>query len=459
MRGATCFSGIGAPEVAMPDVEWIWHSDIEPFPCAVIAERHPSNQNLGDILAPDFIDRAKAMGPLDIMVGGPPCQAFSIAGLRGSMSDPRGNLSLRWVQVLHAIRPSIAITENVPGWLNTADNAFGCFLAGVVGADAPLVSPAEQGRWPNHGMVAGPLARAAWRILNAQYCRTREFPWAVPQRRRRVFVVVDFGAGIVDPAAVLFDRESLLGNPAPRREAGERPAPTLAARTRGGGGLGTDFDLDGGQTPICEDDWPIAFPAEMSSTQAASTENLSTALSVKHTTAIAFNAKDHGGDAQNEVSPTLRAGGHTGGHANAGAMPAVAFKPGSSADARSIGAQEEVACTLEAGGGGNNRQAVAIQDIRGIDKAQNGKGWSESETSYTVDTKATQGVAQDWQVRRLTPRECERLQGFPDDFTLIPWRGKPAEECPDGPRYKALGNSMAVNVIQWIWHRIKESKA
>lgn len=244
MRGATCFSGIGAPEVAMPHIDWIWHSEIEPFPCAVMAHRHPNNQNLGDILAPDFIDRAKALGPLDIMVGGPPCQAFSIAGLRQSLADPRGNLSLRWVQVLHAIRPSIAITENVPGWLSTADNAFGCFLAGIVGADAPLNSPLERGRWPNHGMVSGPLARAAWRVLDAQYVRTRAFPWAVPQRRRRVFVVISFGTSGIDPASVLFDRESLRGNPAPRREAGERPSAPFECGPQGGSFTNVSPTLD-----------------------------------------------------------------------------------------------------------------------------------------------------------------------------------------------------------------------
>lgn len=650
MRGATCFSGIGAPEVAMPWVDWVWHSEIEPFPCAVMAHRHPSNTNLGDVLAPDFIERAKALGPLDIMVGGPPCQSFSIAGLRGSLSDPRGNLTLRWVQVLHAIRPSIAITENVPGWLSTSDNAFGCFLAGIVGADAPLNSPYERGRWPNHGMVAGPLARAAWRVLDAQYVRTRSFPWAVPQRRRRVFVVISFGASGIDPAAVLFDRQSMFGNPAPRRETGQGIAAdaqsgaasggrhlssafrwqneqagiveddcAASLRAKGtttdersvgayvaqGGRLGTDFDCDGGliagtewpasvaptlnahfgekqgledqhirggaaysspavanpltarmhkginttadegQTPIITHGGgfdganvahalrgegfdaskdgtgrgtplvPVAIhsdaigrdgisktagadaagvvrkrnagmgiaddgsmyslttghPHAIAIQERAVSENpdagpdgkgwrddgaaytlearsvtqsvafcqntcdevrlfgddgqtvgaLSAEPGMKQTCYVAFTAKDHGGDAVEGISPTLRAGGHSSSHANAGVMPAIAFKPGSSADARSIGAQEEVACTLEGGGGGNNRQ----------------------------------GIAAEWGVRRLTPTECARLQGFPDDWARIPWRGKAAEDCPDGPQYKAYGNSMACNVVGWIGDRIQ----
>jgi DNA (cytosine-5)-methyltransferase 1 len=100
-------------------------------------------------------------------------------------------------------------------------------------------------------------------------------------------------------------------------------------------------------------------------------------------------------------------------------------------------------------------QPIAIQDVRGMDKAQNGKGWSEDGTAYTLDAIESVGtVFQAMQVRRLTPTECERLQGFPDGYTAIPWRNKPAEECPDGPRYKALGNSWAVPVVRWIGERI-----
>lgn len=520
MRGATCFSGIGAPEIAMPHIDWIWHSEIEPFPCAVMAARHPNNQNLGDILAPDFIERAKALGRLDIMVGGPPCQAFSIAGLRGSLSDPRGNLSLRWVQVLHAIRPSIAVTENVPGWLSTADNAFGCFLAGIVGADAPLNSPLERGRWPNHGMVSGPLARAAWRVLDAQYVRTRSFPWAVPQRRRRVFVVISFGATGIDPAAVLFDRESLRGNPAPRREAGEStPANAGSGAASGGGSVGSAFRCQNEQAGIVEDDCAASLRAKGTTTDERSVgayvaaarmvafgesvdDGAASAMKARdfkdatdlvahalrgegfdasedgtgrgtpivpvaiHSDAIgrdgisktagadaagvvrkhdaglgiiddgsvyslttgqphvvAFTAKDHGGDAVENISPTLRAGGHTGSHANAGVMPAIAYTAdGLTGDP--LTASSDRSYTNE----GNN---FRLQNC----------------------------VDQAWGARRLTPTECARLQGFPDDWARIPWRGKPAEECPDGPQYKALGNSIAVNVISFIGERIEAVRA
>lgn len=249
MKAASMFSGIGGAELALPEAEWIWCAEIEKFPSAVLAARfgHP---NLGDITANDFIARARALidatgAPLDLLCGGPPCQAFSVAGLRGGMKDPRGQLSLRFIEIAHALADSNGLrnllVENVPGWLSHEDNAFGCFLGGLVGADDALPNPGG-GSWPRAGMVAGPRARAAWRVLDAQYA-------GLAQRRQRVFLVADFGNG-ADPAAILFERKSLSGHHPPRRETGEGIAGTLSARTQGGGGLGTDFECEGGLQPV-----------------------------------------------------------------------------------------------------------------------------------------------------------------------------------------------------------------
>jgi DNA (cytosine-5)-methyltransferase 1 len=138
---------------------------------------------------------------------------------------------------------------------------------------------------------------------------------------------------------------------------------------------------------------------------------------MKQQTYIAFTAKDHGADAS-DISPTLRSGSHSASHANGGVMPAVAFT--ASEQANSYAWERDVYPTLN---------AQVPNDSSNIQ----------------------QGTRQGSAVRRLTPRECERLQGFPDDYTLIPYRGKPAA---DGPRYKALGNSMAVPVMAWIGERI-----
>lgn len=256
--GWTFCSGIGAPEMAAPWVDWRMASEIEPFPRAVLADRFgyraPEDHNQGDpLLWGDFTqigpDMARARGvPLpDVIVAGTPCQAFSIAGLRKGVADDRGNLTLKFVEVLHnvvAARPDgklAVLWENVPGVLSDSENAFGCFLAGIVGAMDPLPSP-DGGSWPGEGMVEGPRARAVWAVLDAQF-------FGVAQRRRRVFVVIDFG-NVLDPAAVLLEPDRLRGDSPPRRKAGQGIAGTLSARADGGGGLGTDFEIGGGLQPV-----------------------------------------------------------------------------------------------------------------------------------------------------------------------------------------------------------------
>ena len=383
MKYLSLCSGIEAATVAWHPLGWeaVAYSEIERFPSEVLAHHYPSTPNLGDMTK---FKEWSIESNVDLLVGGTPCQSFSVAGLRKGLDDPRGNLMLTYLAIADKYRPRWLVWENVPGVLSSnGGRDFGSFLGGL----------AECG----YGF--------AYRVLDAQY-------FGVAQRRRRVFVVGYLGDWR-RAAAVLFERHSLSGHPAPRREAGQRAAPTISARTEGGGGLGTDFDLDGGLIARCvtaregqRQDWEtetlIAHSLRAQSQSAHDTTletyvshalradgfdasedgtGRGTPLVPVHTNVIAFSAKDHGADA-GEMAPTLRAGGHSKSHANAGVMPAIM-----------------------------QRSAV----------------------------------------RRLTPRECERLQGFPDDYTLISHRGKPAA---DGPRYKALGNSMAVPVMRWIGERI-----
>lgn len=515
MIGMTLCSGIGAPEVAAPWVDWRLASEIEAFPRAVLQARHgyklPDDHNQGEPLlwgdmtevSPDLMRRHGIPLP-DVIVAGTPCQAFSIAGLRKGVDDDRGNLTLKFVEICHAIvaaRPDgklAVLWENVPGVLSDSGNAFGCFLGGLVGAvDALIpgekpadgksddfwkwhsggtydvkdddgeptgetitVEPGHRISWPSEGMVQGPRSRAAWCVLDAQH-------FGVAQRRRRVFVVVDFG-NCVDPAAVLLESESLRGNPPTRRKAGQ-VAPTIPSRSTGGGGLGSDFDCDGGLIPEIV---PQAMSSKWSKgTSGPAGDEVANLIPVTHAlrgegfdasedgtgrgtplVPIAFGSKDHGADAMTDLSPTLRAGGHAGSHANAEVPPAVAFAQNQRDEVRTV----EVAGAQSAQPGMKQQTYLAeAYDMRGREGGAQFEGPHD-----TANIRAASGgssrsyVAEPWAVRRLTPRECHRLQGFPDDWCDVTYRGKPAA---DGPQYKALGNSMAVPVIAWIMNRIKIS--
>ena len=224
-------SGIESASVAWEDLGWTPEAfaEIDPFPSAVLANRWPHVPNLGDFtkISPEPGHR------INVLVGGTPCQGFSVAGLRSSLSDDRSNLCLAFVELAHALYATgplrCVVWENVPGVLNTKDNAFGCFVGGLIGADDAVIPCARppQGRsgpcwrwdakegahvacWPGAGMASGPLSRVAWRVLDAQH-------FGVPQRRRRVFLVASFGD--VDPAAVLFEPRGVPGDFAAREGA------------------------------------------------------------------------------------------------------------------------------------------------------------------------------------------------------------------------------------------------
>jgi DNA (cytosine-5)-methyltransferase 1 len=434
--GATLCSGIGAPECAMPWIDWRWHAEIEPFPAAVHAHRFPGSVNLGDMTAEDFVARAAAVALPDILVAGTPCQAFSVAGLRNSLADARGNLTLVFVRICNEIddlrrarglAPLWILWENVPGVLSTKDNAFGAFLGGMVGHDDALVP--QRGKWSRAGVVSGPQRTAAWRELDAQH-------FGVAQRRRRIFVLARGNSGNWDCAdALLPIIESVRWHPAPRRETGKGVAPTISARPTAGGGLGTDFDLDGG---LIEQRWPAGIAPTLNAAfgekQGLEDQHALGGAGLFVPTVMSSGQANASITEDATGAPTLRAIGHAGSHANGGGgQVAVAFALGSHAGA--------------ADGGQTNRSHASGGPV--------GSGISEN-VAYSLRAGRQQSIAHT-AVRRLTPVECERLQGFPDGWTDIPWRGKPTS--PDGPRYKALGNSMAVPVMRYIGQQILRADA
>lgn len=443
--GSVC-SGIDAASVAWNPLGWraAFLSEIEKFPRAVLAHHYPEVPLHGDfttIQADDY-------GPIDALVGGTPCQSFSLAGKRGGMADHRGNLSLEYILLARRKRARWVGWENVPGVLSSSrGDDFRCFLSGLVGWHVPL----PDGGWKNSGIIApGPVDGSygvAWRILDAQY-------FGIPQRRRRVFVVGYLGDWR-RAAAVLFERHGLRGHPPPRRNPRQGSTSHPGEAAQGGGGRRIEAD-------------PLAKTVLASTGQRNDplTDNLLTER---------WPA---------EVAPTLNAAfgskqGLEDQHAFGGAGLFVQSEPVIFASDGQAGAAfaEDVALTINA----TNEQPyisepVAIQERAVCQNPEAGPG-SKMGSGTILNRSA---------VRRVTPRECERLQGFPDDYTLIPayargskksdreevarWimRGDPEwtlEKAlewaghPDGPRYKALGNSMAVPVMRWIGERIAAVEA
>lgn len=467
MIGMTLCSGIGAPEVAAPEIDWRLASEIEPFPRAVLQDRFgyrlPDDHNQGEPLlwsdmtevTPELM-RARGLPLPDLLVAGTPCQAFSIAGLRAGTADARGNLTLKFVETCHAIvdaRPDgklAVIWENVPGVLSDKNNAFGCFLGGLVGAVDALPQPAD-GSWPSEGMVQGPRSRAAWCVLDAQW-------FGVAQRRRRVFVVVDFG-NCIDPAQILLEPESLRGDRPTRGKAGA-VASALTANGVGAGGGADDNAAQANHLAIgvsvrgregggtAELSGPISTALRASTGGGDKPHVLVEPSTGRGTPVVAFDCK--GTEVQSDisgVSPPLRSMGHNNSHQNAGGHAAIAFaiqeravseNPNNGPDGAGF-RNDDCAYTLEAR---TNVQSVAF--------AQK----SRDEVRIINEDGQITGALATPAVRRLMPVECARLQGFPDDHTAITYRGKPAT---DGPQYKAYGNSMAVPVMRWIIKRTKAS--
>lgn len=334
MRYGSVCSGIEAASCAWHPLGWeaAWFAEIEKFPSAVLAHRYPSIPNHGDMTK--YKEWANA--GINLLVGGTPCQSFSVAGLRKGLADPRGNLALIFLGLVDHFRPSWVVWENVPGVLSSSGGRdFGSFLGGL-----------------------GQLGYGwSYRILDAQY-------FGVAQRRRRVLVVGHLG-GWQPATAVLFERSCLSGDLEPSRAYAE----------------GDPKHLEAGPSVSCYD-----------------------------------------------IAPALR------------------NKNGAS-DTRFNGADERIVAIPISTQCAIGRRVDDEWDLGIREDGEPSPTMTKAHSNAVGHNKSGQMV-----VRRFMPRECERLQGFPDDYTLVPYRGKAAS---DGPRYKALGNSMAVPVMKWIGQRIQ----
>ncbi|WP_432755500.1 DNA cytosine methyltransferase [Pseudomonas sp. WMBT8] len=548
-----------------------WFAEIEPFPSAVLAHHYPDVPNHGDMTKLAALVLAGKIPAPDVLVGGTPCQAFSVAGMREGLTDPRGALTIKYVELADAVdyvragqrKPaSVIVWENVPGVLSDKGNAFGCFLGALAGEDCELQPPGK--KWQDAGCVYGPKRTIAWRILDAQY-------FGLAQRRRRVFVVASARDGF-DPTEVLFEREGVRRDTAPSRGQGQDvtgtapfgpalqcgegcehvfpeqlgvygcpncegdfgPAVSMfggipafgAGRMSGSiekaGTLthhegGNDLDSEtffvqpdvigaltshaysggaGGRPEGAAAGHFLAVAGALRSTEggadvdhaqaghliagtlnangkaagSATNQDAESGLLVVHGTqdpgvsdklafalgrnngqenaVLAFSCKDHGADA-GVIAPTLRAMNHSGSHANAGGQVAVCITGDVTHTLKTEGfdGSED--------GTGRGQPIVPAYSTKLHHTAALGAGkWYEEYTASLDACSPPPALLAPTQVRRLTPIECERLQGMADNYTLIPWRGKAAEECPDGPRYKAIGNSKAVTVVRWIGRRL-----
>lgn len=565
MKYLSVCSGIEAASVAWESLGWepVAFSEIEPFPSAVLAERFPGVPNLGDMTRYEQWN----IPAINLLVGGTPCQAFSVAGKRGSLADDRGNLCLTFCRMADHFKPKWVLWENVPGVLSTPDNAFGCFLGALCGADAPVIPPGGGRKHPNSGVVAGPKRTVAWRVLDAQWHR-------VPQRRKRVFVLAVAGAGKWASAdALLPVGERVPGNLEACRQAwkeaagnagsrfegshwdGGRVHPTLFAHKSGVGLSDQEIFRQRGAylvpdvAPCVTAHWAKGTGGPAGDECQNLVTSLETRLpergrdSKEATPPLLY--RHHGSEGENSpmicygmyenqraemrlyhnIQPTITCGG-----GKAGQGTNMVFLYENHAQDSRIREMGDVFSTVSAKygtGGGNTPIVVHLQQdpvtgddvspclgtggshgqaslgvclpvdirnaIRQSDNDVTRKGWGDvgdpmytltaggktpgvcciqgdiaagrrgaqhgmgvcEDVSFSLLTSSPHCVAYNYVVRRLTPRECERLQGFPDDWTLIPWRGKPAADCPDSHRYKAVGNSMAVPVMRYIGRRIQ----
>jgi DNA (cytosine-5)-methyltransferase 1 len=463
MKYLSVCSGVEAASVAWQSLGWqpVAFSEIEPFPSAVLAHHYKEVPNLGDMTK--FKDW-KLNESIDILVGGTPCQSFSVAGLRKGLEDPRGNLALTYVGILDKFRPKWFIWENVPGVLSSGGGRdFGAFLGAV----------AELG----YGF--------AYRVLDAQN-------FGVPQRRRRVFVVGHLGDW--QPAAkVLFESESLSGDSKQSRKArkgvtgfvessfGQYREDVIAGTTKASGGVlggGSETFLTvyenhpsdsrvkdmgdtcqtvtstwgsgGGNVPFVQSfgipgNW-IGRKPENGGNATTPMNDVSPCLTKTDRHGVAFGWKNssHQGMSIDTVSPTL----------DKSKTPAVAVpydlhqvtSPYNSQNRENGDPCHTLARDSAA------HASIVTNVVAPTLTASNDPSRSPQSTEVTNQIAAV--YAASTSVRRLTPIECERLQGFPDNYTQIPWNKKVSVDCPDGLRYKAMGNSMAVPVMNWIGTRI-----
>ena len=456
MRYLSLFSGIEAATQAWQSLGWecVAVSEIEPFPCAVLEHHYPHVPNLGDVTKITE-QQIKDLGQIDLIVFGSPCQNLSVAGNRKGFEGEQSSLFYAAMEIIkyakRHCKTRFALWENVPGAFSSNKGAdFTEVVKHMAGLDE-LNTPTNG--WGKEGAAVGSNGLLEWSVLDAQW-------FGLAQRRKRVFAIVDFGEWASRPP-ILLERESLRGDSAPSRETRQDFTADVRASTASSinfraFGARVESELVGTLTAT---DYKEPHGVMIESKAVYSFDSLaSNSMKSKNPhsgcrqvelakcldTSNGCPSKNQGGlavvaIAGNIIGRTEGNGGNGNGFDESGACytlttndrHAVAFAEPSRARALDVLKNNEPSPTLSAkmGTGGNNMPMIA----------------------FSANPNSV--------VRRLTPIECERLQGFPDNWTKIPYRNKSADDCPNGVRYKALGNSMAVNVMAWIGQKVQQATA
>ena len=467
MRYISLFSGVEACSVAwyhMKNWQAQAFAEFDAFPSAVLKYQFPHVPNVGDVTKHEW---KQYKGKCELIVGGSPCQSFSVAGRRLGLDDPRGNLALHFLRIIEEVQPTWFIFENVPGLLSSDDGRdFAAFLATV----------------ENIGYGC------AYRVLDAQY-------FGVPQRRRRLFVVGHIDGDWRRAAAVLFEPEGLQGDNPPSRKKGQEATSNSGSSTsqRGeywnGRGITNTYTArgDGQRMPDKDNFHGIVVPSGVDLFNQEETGDIHVPLRTAgghgapavmveqrpwRMAKAPMSKDDFARWEESEAHPTLNTFANHGENRlqSAITVESVVYENHPS-DSRIKEVDVIPTMTAKYGTGGGNVPLVKQGAIPIHDQAtrwsgkrgdkQDGKGnglgvGKQGDPSNTLTGNDRHAVMDhSMVVRRLTPLECERLQGFPDGWTQIPWKGKPKEKCPDGPRFKAMGNSMAVPVMRWIGEGIE----
>ena len=423
--GSVC-SGIEAASVAWHSLGWEaqWYSEIEHFPSEVLKHRFPGVSNLGDMTQltsnPTFNEKS-----IDLLVGGTPCQSFSVAGLRGGLADPRGNLMLTFLALADTKKPKWIVWENVPGVLSSnGGRDFGTFLTAL-------------------GNIGYGFA---YRVLDAQH-------FGVAQRRRRVFVIGHLGDWR-PAAAVLFESQSLQRDSKQGRAKRQETPTDAQGSVREAG----DVSCAGGNvSPCVTSKWMKGYGGPSGSNETGNMVYEQVAQPIAYSfDSLASNSmkssNPHSGCREVETSKTIDTTTPEPSKNQGG----IAIAQPIAVDTYNYTTNANVSQTLRSEKSDTEHIGAILHPIA-VDCFNQ---TINEKTSQTIGSSASDvnhygAVLQTMAIRRLTPKECERLQGFPDDWTKIPYRNKPADQCPDGPRYKACGNSMAVPVMRWIGQRIE----